>query len=103
MNRPLARRRFSAQNVGSRAVRPDRFATSTAFRQNNMDMHTTRDIRRLAIAALTAAFAAGCATEPPPAPKPVEPPPVQVAPTPAPAPLVPELPPAQAKAEAQKL
>ena len=68
-----------------------------------MDMHSTRDIRRLAIAALTAALAAGCATEPPPAPKPVEPPPVQAVPAPAPAPLVPALPPAQAKAEAQKL
>jgi tetratricopeptide (TPR) repeat protein len=68
-----------------------------------MDIRSTRDIRRLAIGVLTAALAAGCATEPPPAPKAVEPPPVQ-APAPAPAaPLVPELPPVQAKAEAQKL
>jgi tetratricopeptide (TPR) repeat protein len=78
----------------------------------NIDSRPARTDRhwaaRLAAAAAVAAFCVGCAQQPPaPAPAPAAPPkapePVAPAPAPAPAPLVPELPPAQAKAEAQKL
>ncbi len=67
-----------------------------------MDIHSSRVSWRLAaVAAAAAAILAGCATPPPPpAPKPVEP--VVEAPKPA-APAEPQLPPAQAKAEAQSL
>jgi len=68
-----------------------------------MDIHSSRVSWRLtAVAAAAAAIFAGCATPPPPppAPKPAEP--VAEAPKPA-APAEPQLPPAQAKAEAQKL
>ena len=69
-----------------------------------MDTHSSRVSWRLAaVAAAAVAILAGCATPPPPpppAPKPVEP--VVEAPKPA-APVEPQLPPAQAKAEAQKL
>ena len=67
-----------------------------------MDIHPSRVSWRLAaVAAAAAAILAGCATPPPPpAPKPAEP--VVEAPKPA-APAEPQLPPAQAKAEAQKL
>jgi len=67
-----------------------------------MDIHPSRVSWRLAaVTAAAAAILAGCATPPPPpAPKPAEP--VVEAPKPA-APAEPQLPPAQAKAEAQKL
>jgi LysM repeat protein len=67
-----------------------------------MNDHTSRDLRRLAAAALGAAFIAGCASPPPPAPTPAPPAPAAEAPKPA-APAAPELTPMQAKSEAQKL
>jgi tetratricopeptide (TPR) repeat protein len=65
-----------------------------------MNKHSTTHFRRWAAIAGSIAFAAGCATTPPPAPAPA-PAPVE-APQPV-APAAPELTPAQAKAEAQKL
>jgi LysM repeat protein len=69
-----------------------------------MDIHSLRvSWRRAAVFAAAVTILAGCATPPPPpppAPKPAEP--VVEAPKPA-APAEPQLPPAQAKAEAQKL
>jgi len=65
----------------------------------DMDTHTSRASWRLAAAAVM--ILAGCAT-PPPAPPPKAAEPVVEAPKPA-APAEPQLPPAQAKAEAQRL
>jgi tetratricopeptide (TPR) repeat protein len=66
-----------------------------------MDIHFSRESWRLAaFAAAAATILASCATPPPPPPKAPEP--VVEAPKPA-APVEPQLPPAQAKAEAQKL
>ncbi len=69
-----------------------------------MDNQSSRGSLRWVAAAAAAAFVAGCATPPPPpAPKPAEPVAVEAPPPVAPAPVEPALPPAQAKAEAQKM
>jgi LysM repeat protein len=68
-----------------------------------MNPHLFREHWRWTAAALAATIAAGCASEPPkPPPKPAEPVVVKEAPPP-PAPVEPALPPAEAKAQAQKL
>jgi tetratricopeptide (TPR) repeat protein len=67
-----------------------------------MDNHSSSQTWRWAAIAIATAIGAGCATPPPaPAPKPAEPA-VVVEPQPA-APAEPALPPAQAKAQAQKM
>ena len=69
-----------------------------------MNNQSSRGNLRWVAAAAAAAFVAGCATPPPPPPPKAPEPVVVEAPQPvAPAPVEPTLPPAQAKAEAQKM